>query len=205
MQRRFSAARAGWPEKIVRNSDLTKFSQSFTRTARHRLPPATGPLDPPHAQTTTHLPCASERPQRKILFRVQEQDVKRVFVFCCMLLLCSLWLTAQQKSQSSEQAQNWSQVGGPNQVAVRGCLTGSGRTYLLQDASGRTWNIAGNVSELKSLSGHEVLIAGTRGGTGAEASPMGLSVMNTDSAESFPWTLAASKITNVSNQCTTSP
>lgn len=130
--------------------------------------------------------------------------MRRTSVLCWILLLSSMWLGAQQ-NHSSENAVNWGDTSGPNDVAVRGCLTGSDGTFYLRDASNRVWEIAGNLSELRDVSGHQVLIAGTRGGPGAAAIAASQSLMDSEAPESFPWTLSASKIRSIADHCTMSP
>jgi hypothetical protein len=128
--------------------------------------------------------------------------MRNALLLSCILLLASAWLAAQQNSQSSEAPITWGDTSGPNDVAVRGCLTSSGDAAFLKDASNRVWQLEGNLAELNAFSGHEVLVAGTRGGSGAQAAPAGHSVMESESPESFPWTLSVSKIRSLSGQCT---
>jgi hypothetical protein len=128
--------------------------------------------------------------------------MKKAILLSCILLLASGWLAAQKNDQSAGPSVNWGDTSGPNDVAVRGCLTGSDGSILLRDSSGTVWQLAGNVPELKAVSGHEVLVVGTRGGTGAEAAPAGHSVMESDVPESMPWTLSVSKVRSISQHCT---
>lgn len=126
--------------------------------------------------------------------------MRKVILLSCILLLASGWLAAQGKSSKSPFA--WADTSGPNDVTVRGCLTGSDGDLFLRDASDRVWQIGGDLSELNAVSGHEVVVAGTRGGDGAQAQPVDHSVMESDAPESLPWTLSVSKVRSISQHCT---
>lgn len=82
-----------------------------------------------------------------------------------VLLLASLWATAQNSQQSS-------QTSAAGQTTVEGCLSGSGGSYMLTDQNGTMYQLSGDTAKLSEHVGHEVKITGTSssGGNGEAAS-----------------------------------
>src|SRR5215470_7553241 len=54
--------------------------------------------------------------------------------------------------------------------AVEGCLSGSAGNFTITDASGTTYQLAGDTSKLSDHVGHEVKVWGESGGSSASAS-----------------------------------
>jgi len=57
---------------------------------------------------------------------------------------------------------------------VEGCVGGSAGSYTLTDASGKTYQLAGDTSKLAEHVGHQVQVSGTEeAGTAGAAAPAG--------------------------------
>ena len=80
--------------------------------------------------------------------------------------------------------------------AVEGCLSGSAGNFTITDASGTTYQLAGDTSKLSDHVGHEVKVWGESGGSSASASGA------TSSASSQP-TLNVTKVKMISSSCST--
>lgn len=98
-----------------------------------------------------------------------------------ILLLSSAWLVAQNSStpptvpdnsQATQQQPDKSQTSAPmgadhSAQNIEGCLSGSAGAYTLTDATGKTYQLAGDTSKLADHVGHSVQIAGTEEAGGA--------------------------------------
>jgi len=84
--------------------------------------------------------------------------------------------------------------------AVEGCLSGSAGNFTITDATGTTYQLAGDTSKLSDHVGHEVKVWGESSG-GSSASASGSSGA-TSSASSQP-TLNVTKVKMISSSCST--
>lgn len=127
--------------------------------------------------------------------------MKRTLVASSLLLMCALWVYAQQSypsssSQSSPSSQ--SQSSGSNQT-VQGCLSQSGNNYVLKADSGTTYQLTGDTSQLSAHVGHEVEITGST--APAEAPSAAAGSAGSSSQNNQP-TLSVSSMKHISNTCT---
>ena len=101
-----------------------------------------------------------------------------------ILLLSSAWLVAQNSStpptvpdnsQATQQQPDKSQTSAPPMGAdhsaqnIEGCISGSAGAFTLTDATGKTYQLAGDTSKLADHVGHSVQISGTEEAGGAAA------------------------------------
>jgi hypothetical protein len=99
--------------------------------------------------------------------------------FLTVLFLSSIWVVAQQRSTPPTAPDNSSpqyptsqqQPSAPDAAqtssdhagqSVQGCVGGSAGAYTLTDASGKTYQLAGDTSKLAEHVGHSVQITGTQ-------------------------------------------
>lgn len=80
-----------------------------------------------------------------------------------VLLLASLWATAQSSEHGSQTA-----AGG--QTTVEGCLSGSSGSYMLTDQNGTMYQLSGDTAKLSEHVGHEIKVTGTSS-SGGNAEP----------------------------------
>ncbi|MCU1254405.1 MAG: proteophosphoglycan 5 [Candidatus Angelobacter sp.] len=109
----------------------------------------------------------------------------KLFLTATMLLLSSSWALAQsgtptttngdsQNSGSSspsmqqpDESQNQKTSHGDQ--TVDGCLSGAAKTFVLTDASGKTYELRGETRELAANVGHQVRLWGNEDSTGGGA------------------------------------
>src|SRR5262249_42188599 len=82
--------------------------------------------------------------------------------------------SAQQPSQQPDTSQkpDTSQTAAGGQ-SVEGCVSGSAGNYTLTDASGKTYQLAGDTSKLADHVGHQVRVTGDDGGGASGAASSG--------------------------------
>jgi hypothetical protein len=86
------------------------------------------------------------------------------------LLLALMFLVPTVAMQSQETVQGdstGSATAASNQIAVEGCLEGTGGDYWLNAKSGRVYQVEGDTSNLDPHVGHEVQITGSTNGASA--------------------------------------
>ncbi|HZQ23509.1 MAG TPA: DUF5818 domain-containing protein [Terriglobales bacterium] len=93
--------------------------------------------------------------------------------------------------QSSDQG-NMGKSG--KESKVRGCIRSEGGSYMLEDAHGRMWSLTSS-QDLSAHVGHEVVVHGTKSGSGSS------SMSNTSSAGNSAGSITADKIDMVSDTC----
>src|SRR5262245_12682491 len=105
--------------------------------------------------------------------------MRKAYLITATLLLSCAWVVAQSSQQypSSQQQPDTSQTatGAQDKAAhtVEGCVGGSAGSYTLTDASGKTYQLAGDTSTLADHVGHTVQISGTEESAGAGAASAG--------------------------------
>jgi Protein of unknown function (DUF5818) len=125
--------------------------------------------------------------------------MRKAYLITAILLLSCAWVVAQnstppapdssQPSQQnpSTQQPDTSQTSAPQAGTsdhaahtVEGCVGGSAGSYTLTDASGKTYQLAGDTSKLADHVGHTVQISGTEesAAPGAASSAGGGSTLN---------------------------
>ena len=137
--------------------------------------------------------------------------MKKTLVASVLLLVCALWVNAQQSSPSSStspssQSQSSqaspSDSSGSNQT-VQGCLSQSGSNFVLKADSGTTYQLSGDTSQLGAHVGHEVQITGSTAqpqpsaAAGSAGSSSGASSSSSDNQQ----TLTVSGLKHISNTC----
>lgn len=129
--------------------------------------------------------------------------MRKLSLLAAVLLLSSAWVLAQNSTpptpdtQSPSSAQQPAQQPDTSQTAsgehaqsVEGCVSGSAGNYTLTDASGKTYQLAGDTSKLGDHVGHQVRITGEEAsGAGAAASAGGSS------------TITVKKVKMISSSC----
>ena len=103
--------------------------------------------------------------------------MRKAYLITAILLLSCAWVVAQSSQQyPSSQQPDTSQssqtaTGAQDKAAhtVEGCVGGSAGSYTLTDASGKTYQLAGDTSKLADHVGHTVQISGTEESAGAGA------------------------------------
>jgi len=118
--------------------------------------------------------------------------MRKMSLLAAVLLLSSAWVLAQNSTPpSSDQnpstsapssAQQPAQQPDTSQTATgqsfEGCVGGSAGNYTLTDATGKTYQLAGDTSKLGDHVGHQVRITGDEsGGAGAAAAAGGSSTI----------------------------
>ena len=112
--------------------------------------------------------------------------MRKLSLAAAILLLSSAWVLAQRPdtqnptnsapsaSQPGQQPDNAQKQSGMSQTggqAVEGCVSGSAGNFTLTDASGTTYQLAGDTSKVADHVGHQVQITGDQaGGAGAPSS-----------------------------------
>ncbi|HEY6273168.1 MAG TPA: DUF5818 domain-containing protein [Terriglobales bacterium] len=134
--------------------------------------------------------------------------MRKLSLLAAVLLLSSAWVLAQNStppapdtqnpSSTSPSAQQPAQQPDTSQTAsgdhagqsVEGCIGGSAGNFTLTDASGKTYQLAGDTSKLGDHVGHEVRV------TGDEAAASGSAA-----AAGGPTTLTVKKVKMISSSC----
>ena len=93
--------------------------------------------------------------------------MRKLFLATGILLLWSSCVFAQSSSPSTQQPDK-SQTSTSDQGAqtVEGCLSGTADTFVLTDATGKTYELTGDTSMLTPNVGHKVRLWGAAGNTG---------------------------------------
>ncbi|MGZ4826320.1 MAG: DUF5818 domain-containing protein, partial [Terriglobales bacterium] len=89
--------------------------------------------------------------------------MKKITFATLILLLCSVWVFAQQNYPSEQK----SAASSSGATTVQGCLNRSDSGYTLTDKSGTTYQLTGDTSKLSAHVGHEVQIKGVKSESGA--------------------------------------
>jgi hypothetical protein len=108
--------------------------------------------------------------------------MKRMFLTIAILLLASAFTLAQSTTPpaANDSSQNPATSAPPAQQpdetqkatsdkgehTLDGCLSGAADTFVLTDATGKTFQLFGETSELKANVGHQVRLWGEAAGTG---------------------------------------
>jgi hypothetical protein len=108
-----------------------------------------------------------------------------------MLLLCAVWMVAQQNYPSSESGKSSSS----SHKTVTGCLSRSDGGYTLTEKSGTKYQLTGDTAKLSEHVGHEVQIKGTTAGSSATPSA------STSGANATEQTLDVSSFKHISSTC----
>jgi Protein of unknown function (DUF5818) len=132
--------------------------------------------------------------------------MRKLSLIAAVLLLSSAWVLAQSSAPNSSQypsstapsAQQPAQQPDASQTAtgdhsVEGCIGGSAGNFTLTDASGKTYQLAGDTSKLGDHVGHQVRITGSE-----EAAAPGAAA-----AAGAPTTLTVKKVKMISSSCPT--
>lgn len=135
--------------------------------------------------------------------------MRKFSLMAAILLLSSAWVLAQSgvspadqnPSSSAPSAQQPAQQPDTSQTAtggqtVEGCVGGSAGNYTLTDASGKTYQLAGDTSKLADHVGHQVRITGDEGGGAAGAAAGAAS-----GAAGGSSTLNVKKVKMISSSC----
>ena len=135
--------------------------------------------------------------------------MRKFSLMAAILLLSSAWVLAQSGASPSDQnpsstapsAQQPAQQPDTSQTAtggqtVEGCVGGSAGNFTLTDASGKTYQLAGDTSKLADHVGHQVRITGDEGGGAAGAAAGAASGAAGGSA-----TLNVKKVKMISSSC----
>jgi hypothetical protein len=85
--------------------------------------------------------------------------MKKMLILGSSLLLCGALALAQDSTQSSGTADSSSATGN----TVQGCLSGSGGNYMLTDATGASYQLQGDDSQLSGNVNKQVEVTGTMG------------------------------------------
>jgi hypothetical protein len=100
--------------------------------------------------------------------------------------------SAPSMQQPPDDSQKPKSDPGRGKETVEGCLSGAANTFVLTDASGRTYELTGATHELNANIGHKVRLTGTRGSTGGGARI---------SASGNQRTFGVKKVESLSNSC----
>lgn len=135
--------------------------------------------------------------------------MRKFSLMAAILLLSSAWVLAQSGASPSDQnpsstspsAQQPAQQPDTSQTAtggqtVEGCVGGSAGNYTLTDASGKTYQLAGDTSKLADHVGHQVRVTGDEGGGAAGAAAGAAS-----GAAGGSSTLNVKKVKMISSSC----
>jgi hypothetical protein len=98
--------------------------------------------------------------------------------------------SAQQPDQSQKPTSDKSDD--KDSQTLDGCLSGAADTFVLTDASGRTYELFGETSELKANVGHQVRLWGMKAGTGGGEK---------SSASGQKMTFGVKKVQSLSDTC----
>jgi len=129
--------------------------------------------------------------------------MRKLSLVAAILLLSSAWVLAQNSSQypssTAPSAQQPAQQPDASATSsgdqtVEGCISGSAGNFTLTDASGKTYQLAGDTSKLGDHVGHEVRVTGSTDGAGGAAAAAG----------GGPATLTVKKVKMVASSCPTS-
>jgi hypothetical protein len=159
---------------------------------------------------------------RKFLLRfvhiLKERTTMRKSILVAVTLLCSgLWAVAQTSTspstsgstgsdQSSASSQMGSTSGSGSSQSFTGCLSGSAGSYTLRDkATGTTYNLSGDDSQLAKHVGEEVRVSGTQSGNSAASasSPSSSATSSTGSTSGASGgnSLTVTSVSKVSSSC----
>jgi cytoskeletal protein RodZ len=150
--------------------------------------------------------------------------MRKLSLVAAILLLSSAWVLAQSGTAPSDQnpsssspsqtspsqtspssapsAQQPAQQPDTSQTAaagssVEGCVSGSAGNYTLTDASGKTYQLAGDTSKLADHVGHQVRITGDEGGGATGSASSGAS----SGAAGGSSTINVKKVKMISSSC----
>ena|SRR5215472_13574409 len=109
--------------------------------------------------------------------------MRKAVLTIATLFLSSAWVIAQSSQYPSSQQPSTAPDASQTSPAaadkgsshsVEGCVGGSAGSYTLTDASGKTYQLAGDTSKLAEHVGHQVQVSGTEeAGTAGAAAPAG--------------------------------
>lgn len=116
--------------------------------------------------------------------------MRKLSLMAAVVLLSSAWVLAQNSTKPAPDTQNpsstspaaqqpaqqpdTSQTASGAAQTVEGCIGGSAGNFTLTDASGKTYQLAGDTSKLGDHVGHQVRVTGDEGaGAGAAAAAGG--------------------------------
>ncbi len=121
--------------------------------------------------------------------------MKRTIPVMLMMLLCAVWVIAQQSYPSSQAGSAQTQSSNQKQTTVTGCLSRDDGTFSLTDKAGTKYQLTGDTSQLSDHVGHEVQIKG------AETQPSGTPSSTATSSSTQPQ-IDVSSMKHISNTCT---
>lgn len=143
--------------------------------------------------------------------------MRKLSLAAAILLLSSAWVLAQRPdtqnptnsspsaSQPGQQPDNSQKQSGMSQAStggqtVEGCVSGSAGNFTLTDASGTTYQLAGDTSKLSDHVGHQVQVTGDQGG-GAGAPSSAASSGAAGGAAGGSNTINVTKVKMISSSC----
>jgi len=134
--------------------------------------------------------------------------MRKLFLLSAFVLLLSAWVVAQATAPMGGSSQSSSNA---NETSITGCLSGSGGSYTLTDASGKTYQLTGDASKLGDEVGHQVRVKGSEASASAGAGSPGTSPSSGSSASSSAGGSSAgvqfnvSSVKKIADSCSTSP
>jgi Protein of unknown function (DUF5818) len=164
--------------------------------------------------------------------------MRKTYLIAAVLLLSAVWAVAQTSPQSTNPGGSSAPQTSPSSTApaqqpatpdtsqtsaqstqtstdsnaIEGCVSGSAGIFTLTDATGKTYQLAGDTSKLNDHVGHQVRIKGSAGGgsaSGASNPSSGAGATasagaGAASAAGAQPTFTVEKITMISTSCPTS-
>jgi hypothetical protein len=133
--------------------------------------------------------------------------MRKLFLLSAFVLLLSAWVVAQATAPMGGSSQSSSNA---NETSITGCLSGSGGSYTLTDASGKTYQLQGDTSKLSDEVGHQVRVKGSEASASAAGSPgtspsSGSSASSSSAGSSAGVQFNVSSVKKISDSCSTSP
>lgn len=135
--------------------------------------------------------------------------MRKLFLLSAFVLLLSAWVVAQATSPMGSSAPQSSS--NANETSITGCLSGSGGSYTLTDASGKTYQLTGDTSKLSDEVGHQVRVKGGEASASAGAGspgttpPSGSSASSSSGGSSAGMQFNVSSVKKIADSCATSP
>lgn len=88
------------------------------------------------------------------------------FLLPAVLVLAASWAMAQAYPQSGQTQPGSQTASDQSGKSIEGCLSGAADTFVLTDATGKTYELTGDTSGLKENVGHKVRLWGEAGSSG---------------------------------------
>lgn len=130
--------------------------------------------------------------------------MKRAVLLVWLLLLGGTLVRAQQGASTAQGSGQSQPDTRSTQQTVRGCLSGTGTSFSLTEASGKSWQLHGDatvLNRMKEQVGHEVVVTGTPSNASASAEPVARE--NSGTADNLS-TLLVTNVEQIAETCSSS-